>query len=239
MKRQLYAELTEREYYSIAQPGQPLPIFNHEYAQRRRHRVACRSARQWQRGCEYLRIAAHGLPLQAATLYIQIAQAHEKHGDKDGMWQNYQNAMQIGRSVGVQNLQPADKEALFATVKKIGEQAVAEKQLDAALEAFKFYSQNENAGIETYRVLADLFEQEARRLAGAALLRARPVVQPARQGPARPQGPLLLFDPAGRPASADGKRAQVVRSAILPGQGPLGTGQGSEPTRNCSTGPAI
>ena len=32
LKRQLYAELTEREYYSIAQPGQPLPIFNHEYA---------------------------------------------------------------------------------------------------------------------------------------------------------------------------------------------------------------
>src|SRR5207249_610086 len=93
---------------------------------------------QWHRGCAYLRIAADGLPLQAATLYIQIAQAHEKHGDKEGLWQNYQKAMQIGRNIGVENLQPADKEALFTTVKKIGEQALLENRIDAALEAFKF-----------------------------------------------------------------------------------------------------
>ncbi len=159
MKRHLYSELTEREYWSIAQPGQPPPMLDHEYA-RAGGAALLADAEQWQRGCAYLRIAANGLPLQAATLYIQIAQAHEKHGDKDGLWQNYQKAMQLGRAIGVENLQPADKEALFATVKKIGEQALAENRIDAALEAFKFYSQNENAGIETYRILADLFEKK-------------------------------------------------------------------------------
>ena len=43
----------------------------------------------------------------------------------------------------------ADREGLFATVKLIGEQALKQNQIDAALETFKFYSQNDNAGIET------------------------------------------------------------------------------------------
>ena len=159
MKRQLYCELTESEYWSIAQPGQPPPIFDHDYA-RSVGQAMLDDAQHWQRGCAFLRIAANGFPLQAATLYIQIALAHEKHDDKDGLWLNYQKAMQIGRSIGVENLAPADKEALFATVKKIGERALAENRIDAALEAFKFYSQNESAGIETYRILADLFEKK-------------------------------------------------------------------------------
>jgi tetratricopeptide (TPR) repeat protein len=116
--------------------------------------------KQWQRGCEYLRIAAHGLPLQAANIFIQIAQTHEKHGDKDGMWTNYQKAMQVGRTTDLQALPPPEKEALFATVKKIGEMALAQQQTDTALEAFKFYSQCETAGIETYRMLAELFERK-------------------------------------------------------------------------------
>src|SRR4051812_7200487 len=94
----------------------------------------------WSSG-EYLRIAAHGLPMQSAKIYIQIAQTHDKHGDNPGLWTNYMKAMQLGRAMGVQNLAPADREALFATVKTIGELAVKQNQLDAALEAFKFYSQ--------------------------------------------------------------------------------------------------
>jgi tetratricopeptide (TPR) repeat protein len=159
MKRLLYSELTEREYFTLVQPDQPLPRFNHEYAQQL-GLALLEDPQQWQRGCEYLRIAAHGLPMQAAKIYIQIAQAHDKHGDNPGLWTNYMKAMQIGRAMGVQNLAPADREALFATVKTIGELAVKQNQLDAALEAFKFYSQYENAGIETWRVLAELFERK-------------------------------------------------------------------------------
>jgi tetratricopeptide (TPR) repeat protein len=159
MKRQLYSDLTEREYYSLCQPGQPPARFNHEYVQQL-GLALCDHPQQWQRGCEYLRIAANGMPLQAANLYIQIGTTHGKHGDSDGMWANYQTAMQIGRVIGVQNLAAADKAALFDTVKKIGEQALKQNQIDAALEAFKFYSQHDSAGIETWRVLADLFEKK-------------------------------------------------------------------------------
>ena len=117
--------------------------------------------KEWQRGCEYLRIATYGLPLQSASIFILIAQTCEKHGDKDGMWANYQKAMQVGRAVGVQNLAGPDKETLFATVKKIGDNAIAEKKVDAALEAYKFYTLHDGAGLETYRTLADLFEKKA------------------------------------------------------------------------------
>jgi tetratricopeptide (TPR) repeat protein len=174
MKRQLYSDLTESEYCSPlplgegGTPSPPTPLpggegrirFNHEYVQQL-GLALLDNHQQYSRGCEYLRIAARGLPLQAATIFIQIAQTHEKHGDTDGMWANYKQAMQIGRSVGVQNLAAADKEALFATVKKIGDAALAQNELDAALEAYKFYSQNETAGIETWRMLAELFERKA------------------------------------------------------------------------------
>ena len=159
MKRQLYSELTEREYWTLVPGDGSLPRFNHEYAQQLGLALVD-DAQQWQRGCEYLRIAAHGMPLRAATLYIQIANTHDKHGDNVGQWANYMKAMQVGRQIGVENLLPADRETLFATVKSIGEVALKQGQIDAALEAFKFYSLNENAGIETYRVLAELFEKK-------------------------------------------------------------------------------
>ncbi len=159
MKRQLYSELTEREYWSLTQPGQPPERFNHEYVQQL-GLALLDDPQQWQRGCEYLRIAANGMPLRTASIYIQIAQTHEKHGDKLGMWANYQKAMQVGRTIGVANLATADRDALFATVRKIGEEALKQSETDAALEAFKFYSQCDSAGIETYRMLADLFEKK-------------------------------------------------------------------------------
>ncbi len=158
LKRQLYSELSEREYWSLTQPDQPAASFNYEYVQQLGLALVDDPA-QWRRGCEYLRIAAHGMPLKTASIYIQIAQTHEKHGDHPGMWANYQKAMQIGRSIGVQNLQGADRDALFVVVKKIGDQAIKENHIDVALDAFKFYSVNESAGIETYRTLADLFER--------------------------------------------------------------------------------
>src|ERR1035438_5505298 len=108
MKRQLYSELTEKEYWTLVPADGTLPRFNYEYAQQL-GLALLDDPQQWHRGCEYLRIAAHGLPMQAAKIYVQIAQAHDKHGDNVGMWTNYLKAMQVGRAIGVENLAPADK----------------------------------------------------------------------------------------------------------------------------------
>ncbi len=159
LKKQLYQELTEAEYWSITKPEQPPTHFDFTFAQDL-GMALLPNPEQWQRGCEYLRMAAHGLPLQAANIYMHIAHTHDKHGDRAGLWANYLKAMQVGRSVGVQNFSPADKEALFTNVKKVGELAVKQEQIDVALEAYKFLSLHENAGIETWRILADLFEKK-------------------------------------------------------------------------------
>jgi tetratricopeptide (TPR) repeat protein len=159
LKRLLYSEMHEGEYNAAIQSGQAAANFDHDYT-KQLGLALVDDAQRWERGCEYLRIAARGLPDQAPGIYIQIAQAHEKHGDHPGLWSNYQRAMQIGRGFGVKNLSSEERQNLFGVVKKIGEQAIKEERLDTALDAYKFYSQFDGAGLETYRTLAELFEKK-------------------------------------------------------------------------------
>lgn len=160
LKRTLYPALGEDTYLEQTPEGKVRDDFDYRYV-KELGLALIDDANGWRRGCEYLRIAARGLPTEAATLYTTIAKAHEKAGDTAGMWANYQNAMTIGRAVGVDQLAAADRQNLFAVVKQVGERAMAENQLDAALDAFKFYSLREDAGVETYRTLAELFERKA------------------------------------------------------------------------------
>lgn len=155
LKRLLYSDLTEADYRAAA--PEPRSAFDYSYAQQL-GLALLDDQQQWQRGCEYLRIAAHGLPSQAPAIFIQIAKAHEKAGDLQGMWHNYEQAKNAGRAVFA-NLGNDDRHALFAVVKLLGEHAVANEQLDIALDCFKFYTRYERAGLETYRTLADLFER--------------------------------------------------------------------------------
>ena len=160
LKRLIYSPLTEAMYLARTAEATIRPDFDYRYV-KELGAALIDDAKQWPRGCEFLRIAARGLPLEAATLYTSIAKAHEKSGDQSGMWSNYQKAMQLGRAIGVEQLAAADRQTLFTAVKQVGERAMAENQIDVALDAFKFYSQKEEAGIETYRVLAELFERKA------------------------------------------------------------------------------
>lgn len=163
LQRLLYSELTEADYLAGAPRGQAAADFNHELAQQL-GLALLEDPGRWQRGCEYLAIAAYGLPLQAPGIYLQIAEAREKAGDRAGMWASQRRAMQIGRTVaaGLQALPAEEQKTLFASVKKVGERAMAEGQDDLALEAFKFYTQYDGGGkVETYRTLAELFQRRA------------------------------------------------------------------------------
>lgn len=159
LKRSLYPAISEATYLEQTAEGTIRPEFDYPYVKEMGVSLL-EDAHQWRRGAEFLRIAARGLPLEAPAIYISIAKAHEKFGDTAGMWANYQKAMQVGRAVGVDKLAVVDRQNLFAVVKQVGERAMAEDQLDAALDAFKFYSQKDDAGIETYRTLAELFERK-------------------------------------------------------------------------------
>lgn len=156
----VYSELSENDYATTVPSGQAAADFNHEHA-RELGLALIDKPDQWQRGCEYLRMAARGLPAQAPLLFIQIGKVHEKHGDLAGMWHNYQRGVQLGRAFGAERLPEEDRKLLFATVKAIGERAMKENQIDTALEAYKYFSQSGEAGIETWRTLAELFQRKS------------------------------------------------------------------------------
>lgn len=157
LQRLLYSELTEAEY--AAAPAPTADTFNYEYVQQLGLALLAEAPR-WRRGAEYLRIAAHGLPAQAPKIYMQIAQACEKVGERAAMWANYRHAMQLGRAHGAANVPAEQQKELFTVVKEVGDAAAAEDQIDTALEAYKFYVQYEGANkVEAYRMLAELFER--------------------------------------------------------------------------------
>lgn len=160
LKRLLYPPLTEEEYDLAAQEGRTQD-FDHAYAEQLGLALAA-DGKNWQKGCSFLRIAAKGQPAKAPVLYMHIGKAHEKFGDPQGLWDNYVTALRSAKTLGMGNVAADDKVSLFAAAKLLGDHAVKENLLDIGLEAYKFYSQYEKAGAETWRTLAELFERRAK-----------------------------------------------------------------------------
>jgi tetratricopeptide (TPR) repeat protein len=159
LKRLLYSELTEADYLQAASPDKALKDFDYPYVQQLGLALINEAAR-WQRGGEYLRIAAPGLPQLGPTLYIQVAKAHERAGDIDGVWHNYEQAKRAGRTAGPKNLSEEDRHAYFAVVKLLADTGMAANENDTAIENFKLYTEYERAGVETYRAFAELYKRK-------------------------------------------------------------------------------
>ncbi len=83
LKRLLYQEVTVPEYDAFAGEGVAAPHFDHEYVQQLGLALIDDNAR-WQRGGEYLRMAARGLPALGPTIFVQIAQAHQRRPRRGG-----------------------------------------------------------------------------------------------------------------------------------------------------------
>jgi tetratricopeptide (TPR) repeat protein len=159
LKRLLYQGVTEEEYDAFAGPGIAAQHFDHEYVQQLGLALIDDNAR-WQRGGEYLRMAARGLPALGPTIFVQIAQAHQRAGHPDEARHNYELAKRAGVGVGQKNLADAERQAYFATLKLLGEDALARGDLDAAIEDYHLYAESERSGLETLRTLATLHEKK-------------------------------------------------------------------------------
>ncbi len=165
LKRLLYSDLTEAEYFQAtndqqpAPPGEGPPTFDYSYVQQLGLALVEDDAR-WQRGGEYLRIAAHGLPALGPTLFLQIAQAQQRGGKMDEARHNLELAKRAGRSIGPKNLGDAERAAYFSTVKCLGEMAQAAGDIDGAIENYHLYAESERSGLETLRTLAELNERK-------------------------------------------------------------------------------
>jgi tetratricopeptide (TPR) repeat protein len=174
LKRVLYGDLSEAEYRASAGPARSAADFDHAYAEQLGLALVNDPAR-WQRGVEYLRLAARGLPAQAPSLFLLIAQAFERAGQKEMVWDYYELAKRAGQALGHKNLGDKDRQEYFAAVKLLAERARAAGDLDAAIDSYRLFAESERSGLETLRVLADLHEKkgdviEALRITDQALV---------------------------------------------------------------------
>jgi tetratricopeptide (TPR) repeat protein len=165
LKQLLYQELTEAEYIDAAGGADLVaPHFDHAYAQQLGLALINDPVR-WQRGGEYLRVAARGMPSAGTSLFITIAQANQRAGNQEGAWHNYELAKRAGQSVGGKNLPDEERQAYFNTVKLLAEHALGRGDTDAAIENLRLYTESERSGVETLRTLADLYERKGDPLA--------------------------------------------------------------------------
>jgi tetratricopeptide (TPR) repeat protein len=163
-KRVLYQDLTEEEYQAgVANSGGSLQ-FDHGYAQQL-GLALINDRERWRRGGEYLRMAAHGLPALGPSIFSQIALAHQREGLTEQAWHNYELAKRAGRSVGLQNLGEEDRQAYFNTVKLLADSALAQNEIDLAIENYQLYTAYPRSGLETLRTLAELCERKGDPLA--------------------------------------------------------------------------
>ena len=172
LKRVLYQDVTEANYeealrarsvsegnQSLANASGSLAAFDHEYAQQL-GLALINDPERWQRGCEYLRMAVRGLPLLGPSIFVFVAQAHQRAGRAEESWHNYELAKQAGRTIGVRNLAGEEKQAYFLTLKLMGDAAMNHGRTDLAIENYQLYSESERSGVETLRTLAGLYEQK-------------------------------------------------------------------------------
>jgi tetratricopeptide (TPR) repeat protein len=159
LKRLLYADLTEADYDAWIGPGNVAPNFDHAYVQELGLALV-KEDQRWQRGAEFLRIAARGLPPNATSIYVEIAKAYQRNGDEAGGLHYFNLARKAGQAIGVKNLPEPEQETYFKTCKFLGETALYHGNVDEAIENFHLYSENERSGLETLRTLADLYEKK-------------------------------------------------------------------------------
>jgi tetratricopeptide (TPR) repeat protein len=153
LKRLLYRDVTEAEY-----DAGPVAEFDHAYAHQLGLALVADASR-WRRGAEYLRLAARGLPHNAASIYTQVAQAYERAGEADAARDALDAGKRAGLQVGPKTLPDDERHAYFALVRRLAEDAVARGDLRSAVEDYQLYTLYDRAGLETYRTLADLHEQ--------------------------------------------------------------------------------
>ncbi len=161
LKRLLYEGVTENDYQQRAGAALQVPPneFDHAYCEQLGLALISDVA-LWQRGADYLRLAARGFPSRGPSLYYQIAQACQRAGDQEGYRYNGEMVKLLARENGVKNLAQADKEAYFTTVKQLGEEAYARGDLDRAIENLTLFIESDQSGQDTIRLLTELYERK-------------------------------------------------------------------------------
>jgi tetratricopeptide (TPR) repeat protein len=177
LKRLLYGDLTEAEYKAAAGPDQAAANFDHGYVEQLGLALIDDPAR-WQRGVEFLRLAARGLPQHAPGLFIQIANTLKRAHQADAVWNYFELAKRAGQAVGPRTLPDKERQEFFAVVKLLAEHERDRGNLDLAIDDYHLYSEFERSGLETLRTLAQLYEEKGDSLGALRIVDKALVYEP-------------------------------------------------------------
>jgi tetratricopeptide (TPR) repeat protein len=159
LKLTLYRELRLEEYSAAQHEGNPVKEFDHEFA-RKLGMGLIGDAENWPRGMEFLRMAVRGQSHLAVGLYTEMAKALDRAEKPDEARAYYEKARDAGRQLGVKNLAESEQQVYFRVVKYLGELAAHNGETDKAIENYKLYTESPSSGIETLRILAELYEKK-------------------------------------------------------------------------------
>lgn len=166
LKAKLYADVTLNEYNREAGNDlqQQAKLFDHKYVYERGLDLLD-DANTYQRGVELLAIAVRGQPKHAAAVWKLAADAALQHGNIPLARQAQNEVKAWTKLMGLKETSSESQGAYFATVKHLGEAAYAEVMAgrqapETALENLLLAAEAPQSGVDTLRMLADLYEQQ-------------------------------------------------------------------------------
>lgn len=161
LKARLYADVTLAEYNREAgsELHQQASLFDHKYVYDRGLDLLD-DPKTYQRGVELLAIAVRGQPKHAPAVWKLSADAAAQHGDLTLARQAQNEVKAWTKLVGVKEMSNESQTAYFATVKQMGETAYQEGRLSDALENLLLANEAPQSGVDTLRMLADIYEQQ-------------------------------------------------------------------------------
>src|SRR5262249_30499867 len=154
----IYEGLTEADFEAGKGDG-GAPVFDYSYTQQLGQKLIA-DRDHLKRGCDYLRIAARGLPERAPSMFTSVAQACQRAGQPEEAWNYYELAQRAGRAAGPKNLDEENRLAFYGAVKLLADVASQHNMIDTAIENYHLYLEYERSGLETLRALADLYERK-------------------------------------------------------------------------------
>jgi tetratricopeptide (TPR) repeat protein len=160
VKKHLYSGLSVEEF-EVGRRNYPdlIKTLDFNYIYSLGHELF-QTAEQWQRGAEFLHMAAIGMPDKAPAIYLQLGQTYQQRGDEARACYYFEQAKLAAREIGLEQLPAEQKQAYFQAVQTLAQIAYQRQDIDRAIENFTLFVESPQAGTDTLRVITELYERK-------------------------------------------------------------------------------
>jgi len=157
-RKMLFEDLAERDYFDAAQESPPAN-FPHRFTEDLGLSLIGNPER-WQRGSQFLRMAANGQPLRRPSIFARLAEAYANAGETIQATRFLQYVRDSVLEVGLENLPPDQRGIYFSTVKRLADEAAARNEIDEAIYNYGLATHAPDSGVPTLRALAEMYEKK-------------------------------------------------------------------------------